>query len=302
MAGSMSLLRDIQRDIDAHSDLAVLLRKCKVLAARLGNDEFKNWVDSELSGYPLKSSLPDYRIAAVHSKGHFSGAFGRQLNSVDMPLICVPEELREDLSNVYLTMSVATMQSLADSGDPATNLQEPWDASIVAFIGKNFFDGMNCIGAWKVVPRAALTGVLDVVRTRILSFVLEIEAENPDAGEAPINSTPVPQEKLVHIYKTVIHGDVQNFASGNSGDVVQHAVYLGPGDAAMLNELLEAINAVEDGPGKSALAKVVMAMKVAPSRKEFGARYKEFISTLADHMQVLGTVVAPFLPALSNLA
>lgn len=29
-----------------------LLRKCKILAYRLGNDDFKSWVENELNGYP----------------------------------------------------------------------------------------------------------------------------------------------------------------------------------------------------------------------------------------------------------
>lgn len=48
----MSLLREIQdAAISSDVELAVLLRKCKVLAARLGSNEFKSWVESELSGY-----------------------------------------------------------------------------------------------------------------------------------------------------------------------------------------------------------------------------------------------------------
>ena len=44
----MSLLRDIQAvAIDSTVPLTTLLRKCKVLVARLGNAEFKQWVASK---------------------------------------------------------------------------------------------------------------------------------------------------------------------------------------------------------------------------------------------------------------
>ncbi|MBF0290686.1 MAG: hypothetical protein HQK86_00860 [Nitrospinae bacterium] len=47
----MSLLRDIQTAAVApDTDVATLLRKCKILAVRLGNDDFKAWVDHELNG------------------------------------------------------------------------------------------------------------------------------------------------------------------------------------------------------------------------------------------------------------
>ena len=72
----MSLLRKIQSAaIESNTDLATLLRKCKVLAARLGSQEFEMWVDNELSSYKSVKELPDYRVFYVNSKGHFSGNY-----------------------------------------------------------------------------------------------------------------------------------------------------------------------------------------------------------------------------------
>ena len=72
----MSLLRDIQdAAVDSRTSLPALLRRCKILAAHLGNAEFKAWVDAELNGYASKEAVPPYRVMTVHSKGHFSGPF-----------------------------------------------------------------------------------------------------------------------------------------------------------------------------------------------------------------------------------
>lgn len=75
---------------------------------------------------------------------------------------------------------------------------------------------MNCMQAWKVIPAGAIVAAIDVIRTRILNFVLEIEAQNPSAGEAELNSIPVPMEKVSHIFNTFITGNVQNLAHGSS--------------------------------------------------------------------------------------
>ena len=51
----MKLLEEIRRDaVSTGVPLAELLRKCLVLASRLGNGEFKSWVNYELNGYPVK--------------------------------------------------------------------------------------------------------------------------------------------------------------------------------------------------------------------------------------------------------
>jgi hypothetical protein len=51
----MSLLREIQNAaVDKNTDVCTLLRQCKILAARLGNEVFKRWVENELNGYDSK--------------------------------------------------------------------------------------------------------------------------------------------------------------------------------------------------------------------------------------------------------
>ena len=58
----MSLLDEIRSDLTNQSaDLSNTLRKAKVLASRIGLDEFREWVDSELSGYKDLEKLPSYR-------------------------------------------------------------------------------------------------------------------------------------------------------------------------------------------------------------------------------------------------
>ncbi|MGP8245466.1 MAG: hypothetical protein ACLQVN_13215 [Bryobacteraceae bacterium] len=47
----------------------VPLRQCKVLAACLGNQEFKQWLDWELNDYPSTDVLPSCRVLSVQSFG-----------------------------------------------------------------------------------------------------------------------------------------------------------------------------------------------------------------------------------------
>jgi hypothetical protein len=83
----MSLLRDIQNSaIDSSTDITIVLRKCKVLAVRLANDNFQKWVDRELNGYDSIDQLPEYRILKVELKGHFSGPWGSSLQNASIPI------------------------------------------------------------------------------------------------------------------------------------------------------------------------------------------------------------------------
>ena len=236
----MSLLREIQDlAIDSRVELSVLLRKCKVLAARLGNAEFKQWVENELSGYRSKSDLPDYRILHVNSKGHFSGPFGSGIRNADIPLLCIPKELREQLQYSYMLQPVASLESLVAKTKSGL-AQEPWNPDLVAHVGRDIYENMNCMQAWKVIPLPSIVAALDAIRNRILSFVLEIESEAPAAGEAPLNSNPVPQEKVQQIFNTYISGNVQNLATGSTG-VKQQAKYVERDNSELFALILDSL-------------------------------------------------------------
>ena len=62
---TMSLLREIQNELArSGADVTAVLRKCKILAARLGSAEFAKWVDFHLGGYPEDQPIPEYRQLA----------------------------------------------------------------------------------------------------------------------------------------------------------------------------------------------------------------------------------------------
>ncbi len=294
----MSLLREIQdAAINSHTDLAMLLRKCKVLAARLGNPEFKNWVENELSGYEDVEILPKYRLVKVNSKGHFSGPFQSGLRNADIPMSCIPKEFHKKLSYAYFTLPVAAMEDLVKKSDGS--LQEPWNADIVAFVGQDIYESMNCMQAWKVIPSASIVAALDAVRNSILNFVLEIEAESPDAGEAALNSSPIPQEKLHQIFNTYITGDVQNIATGSHS--FDQKVTNGENNTELFSKMLDALRSLNHPEITMPLSESIEEMRYAQGTNKFKIHYKNFMSLLSDHIQVLGPIVAPYLPTLATL-
>lgn len=297
----MSLLRQIQdAAIDSSIDLPMLLRKCKVLAARLGNEDFKRWIENELSGYDRKEDLPDYRILNVNSKGHFSGAFGSGLRNADIPLMCVPEDFRENLGHSYLMQPVAAIASLVSENQTAT-VQDPWNPDLVAHFGREIYERMVCMQAWRVIPGPALVAALDSVRTRVLNFVLEIEAQNPAAGETMPNEKPLPQETVQHIFNTNIIGNVQNLAAGNT-DVRQQAKWQEGLDPELFARLLDAVYAANlPKPLQVEVSGAIEELRATRGTKEFMEKYQRFMGILADHMQVLGPVVAPFLASLAAM-
>ena len=137
----MSLLREIQNAaVDKDADIPTILRKCKVLAARLGNDQFKQWVEYELNGYPSKDVLPKYRILRVHSCGHFAGPFGSGLKNAPIPLMNIPESFRDYVEHSYLLAPISAYVALIQKKDEC---KENWAPDLVAHLGSQIYEDMN---------------------------------------------------------------------------------------------------------------------------------------------------------------
>ncbi len=207
----MSILQQIQSDaINSSVPAAMLLRKCRVLAFRLGNQEFENWVMAELNGYSADQQLPAYRSLHVVSKGNFVGMFGRQLHNAPMPLLNLPEKLQKLLEKAELRMPIAELESLVasfSSGNWAGGI--PWDTDFVAHSATKFYEDMHCVEAWKILPESQLVAIVDSVRNKVLKFALEIEREAPNAGDFTSPSAPLTPEKVGQIFNTNIYGNVK---------------------------------------------------------------------------------------------
>ncbi len=233
----MTFLRDIQDSaIDSESRLSDLLRKCKVLAHRLQHDELNQWVEYELNGYPSFDIIPDYRIVSGIAKGHFE-AYGRMLQNMTIPSGSLPKEYRHWANEARLVQPISAIEeTCSGSGDM---LQIDWPGNLMAIVGQKIFKGYSMIGAWLEIPKSLVFAILDTVRNRILSFALEIEKENPDAGEAMPDDKPIPDEKVSQVFHTVINGNVQNVATGSTNVTQSGQFIVTKGDFESLSSFLK---------------------------------------------------------------
>ena len=109
----MTLIEEIQSAaVDSESDLGILLRKCKLLAARLGSQPLEDWLLWEANGYPENADVPDYRIWPLEVKGHFMGPFGSGLRNAPIPIVHLPKKARDNFMKYKCRQSIATERKL----------------------------------------------------------------------------------------------------------------------------------------------------------------------------------------------
>jgi hypothetical protein len=170
-----------------------VLRKARVLAAERDNEPLRHWATHELNGYPDEAALPSYRARRpVPVLGNFAGPFGSRVENMPIPQLSVDERLRDGwLFNFAFTEPVAAYEEAlrADQAD----LKAPWPAEGLVVARPRVLEAMECMTAWRVVPRGLVVGVVEGVRNRLLEFVWSSSGKRPKREMSPPPSCPSPR-------------------------------------------------------------------------------------------------------------
>jgi AbiTii len=208
-----TLLQQLQADaVDPQVPLSHLLRKALILSKRLAYPPLGDWAQQELEGYPSDSELPDYRARrSCQVMGRFEAGLGAGFVN-PIPSANVNEEHRQTLFSFEPRGGIAQYEELATE----ESLSLPWNQNFVSYYRDSFYSDYALESAWRTISPSELTQILDSVRTRLLTFVLEIEGENPDAGEAKPGEAPIAPARVTQIFNQSFHGDNTAFAAAGA--------------------------------------------------------------------------------------
>ena len=275
------LTQEIQAEaVDGNSDLSTVLRKCLVLGSQLGHQPLKNWANWELNGYPESSELPDYRILhGLESFGIFIGAGGSGLQNVPLSLSRLPEQVRDDYANAPVRQGAREIAEMLRAQNEGI-VRWAWPAEACeAFNHQGYRNDLRLMQAWISVPVAALVGILDTIRNRVLNFVLEIEhidlGPEDQAPSKELQETKTAQ--ITQIFHQEIYGPVSNV--GTAGSISQTMI-VGAGDLEGLKARLR-----EKGFPESDLQELEKAIKAderepKPAEQPFGKKVTNWLGDM----------------------
>lgn len=283
----MGLLDDIQQEaVDSKSDLGTLLRKCKVLASRLGSKPLEDWLLWELNGYPEDADVPAYRVWSLTVKGNFAGGLGATLSGVLVPTPLLPERVRDEYVHFKYRGSIASAQAAIQMNTSGLIAIDTGDLPMV--LGTKVYQGFNCLQSWAELPVGALIELTNTVRNRVLDFALAIEKEAPHAGErdgAAVES--IEASRVTQIFNT-------NILSSNVtiiGNAIRSSFQaISAGDSAALGALLD-----QNGYPPEALEELDAALKaepVLPAGGGFGPRVTAWLGKAGAGVWQIGSAVA----------
>lgn len=269
----MSLLQEIQAAaVEADSDLGTILRKCKLLAARLGSKQLEDWLLWESNGYPDEVEVPDYRIWPLQVWGQFSSV--RYIRKAPVPTAALPEKARDHYRRYKCQLSVAAVENaLCESDDGMIHVS----TDDLALMLGDVFAHENCIQSWAEFGTQNLVELLNSVRNRVLDFALAVWKEYPEAGEAnSSNPAQVSPAAISQIFNTTVYGGSANLVGNVTESTVTFNVERGDFDT--LREVLVANDVAEEDIEE--LSQALQAEDAPTEAGKYGPRVSAWISKM----------------------
>ena len=210
---NLSLINDIIVEATSkEGDVPRMLRLCLVLAARLNHDPLKNWARSELNGYSVDLELPKYRKFRTRNRGRFHSTY---VNGVlDVPISLLPEKLRPHYEIAEMRDSIGEYVHLLSRSDDGGEMCIYWSPELALQYASKLIVNGQCISAWMEISTSELAGMVDQIKSMVLGFALDIEAEAPDVGEITGPSLAVSEQKVTQIFNTNIAGGLGALQTG----------------------------------------------------------------------------------------
>ena len=274
----MTLIEEIQQEaVDSKSDLGALLRKCKLLAARLGSRPLEYWLVWESNGYPGDVEVPTYRIRPLELKGHFAGAFGSGIRNAPIPWVCLPKEAREAYQNYRSRQSIAGIEEMLKMADTGKLNVSTGDLAVV--LGTNVYHGYNCVQAWAEFSVGNAIELLNAVRNRILDFALAVWKEAPTAGEQSDKRVDqIEPGRVTQIFNTTVYGGSANLVGSATDSPI--SITVSQNDFASLERTLRT-KGVQDGDVED-LRLAVQSDGKPQKGRGFGPRVSSWIATMME--------------------
>jgi hypothetical protein len=279
----MTLLEDIQQAaVDSKADLSTLLRKCKLLAARLGSRALEDWVIWESNGYPEGVDVPGYRVWPLEVKGHFSGPFGSGIRNAPIPRAVLPKSARDAYERYECRQSVASIEAVLNASKGPVHVST---GDLALVLGTKVYQGQNCVQAWAEFSAGNLVELLNAVRNRVLDFSLAVWKEAPTAGEIGAASAPtLKAERVTQIFNTTVYGGSANLVGTSNAS--QIAFNVAANDFTSLERVL-----TESGLSKQDVSDLRAAIQSEPApttAQQFGPKVSAWVARMMEKAAIGG--------------
>lgn len=221
----MSNIKEIQKDAnDSNISVSTLLRKAKLIASELKQEDFLSWINKELSGYSASDKVPEYRIVKGIPQG-FNPYRGW------VPYIHHDTKSQEIISKRGVGQSVDQLEEILRSNKSSLEMKYPPDIAAILREGIQMEVDLRL-----VIDRAEIVGILAHIRNAIFDWSIELQKAGIPDGSSDFTEEQILEAEGIQPKYEIRH--IENF-SGNIGD--QNKIESGGGVLTPRESLLDRI-------------------------------------------------------------
>lgn len=241
------LIDKIIQDLGEDKPIRGILLKAQIVASKLGNKEFEDWIRNEQNGYPDAQDLPSYRRLDTLVKANVLTLYG-VYQTVSFPNGFFDEEIINDcMFHAQIRHSLSEIENnCPERGNEMLKMPLP----VIAYteVHKHITMG-NVQNVWQEFPASSFIKIVEIFKSKLLDFFLELD-KKIDAGLdfSKINA----QEEVRQIMNTFNIGNIStavaNVGDGtvNTGDITGNDITLQISDPEKMAKLQELFSKLEE--------------------------------------------------------
>lgn len=210
------LIDKIIADLGDDKPIKGILLKAQIVASKLGNADFQEWISNEQNGYPSAKNTPSYRVLGAMVKADISLPQGFVHNYTIPTGVFKEDFINESMSSTRVTQSLSEIERLCE-GNESVNLAVNCPAIVYPEVAKHVNGHVERV--WKEISGASYLGIVDSFKSKLLDFFLDLDKQ----VNAGVNFSKIEGQK--HISQIMnnyyISAGVVNTGSGtiNTGDI-----------------------------------------------------------------------------------
>lgn len=206
-------------------DSPTALNQAKIIASKIKNENFKQWINYELKGYPQEflNKLPDYRIFSVQIRGDIIDQWG--IPSEDILFVMddfVKQFNIDDPYKHYERQNISTIEHAVNNA-PGQFVVNPFNPKFIGMMNEVYNQanpGVQITSVGRHIAISNLRNIVVQVKQRLLDTLLELKEEFPDF-EKGFEASETNQTKAQNIVNLNIYGGTANTNLGVGESVVQ---------------------------------------------------------------------------------
>lgn len=294
-----NLVESIISDIaDSKIKMGDLLRKTRILAFKLQNDNLKSWLDCEVNGYSDEVELPDYRKLSAVLFGQITQNRGfagiAQHAHFRLPVDHLDNKIRTLVQSWNCFNPIAEIQNIIDARSNEGCVHVTCNTKVIPLIQQGLESNVNINQIWLEVQIYDLVNIIESVKNQLLEMMLNVDSELDLGADFNI---PQNRQRVNKVVNNITAG-VANFGNNSQLEISNNTITANSGQIespAILSKLDDIIVSIDKINTNNEVTEILSEIKAEMSSTKNPKKLKMlFNAIIGVATEVAGNLITPY--------